>query len=73
MKHQLQFLSVLDACGIAKCSKELIHRAIRDGRLDCFLLTLGAKTILPLRVSLSSIVAFKRCIQAISHFQPSPL
>ena len=55
MKHQLQFLSVLDACGIAKCSKELIHRAIKDGRLDCFLLTLGAKTILPLRVSLSSI------------------
>ena len=49
MKHQLQFLSVLDACGIAKCSKELIHRAIRDGRLDCFLLTLGAKTIFLLR------------------------
>ena len=45
MKHQLQFLTVLAACGIVKCSQNLIYKAVEQGRIDTYLLKLGTKTI----------------------------
>ena len=45
MQHLHQFLTMFDACGIAHCSKKLLHRAINVGRLDGYTLNFGATTV----------------------------
>ena len=61
MEHQLQFLTVLNARGIAKCSKGSIHLAIDIGRLDGYTLKLGARAVFLFKEK--DVRAFSKAIQ----------
>ena len=45
MKHKLDYLSLMDAAHLARCSKELIYRVVNDDKLDCYTLQFGAKEV----------------------------